>query len=232
MYITRKCEAGISSDDMLYPIHNTEIISEEQKSGVGFIMTLFLLEKYLERNGKTKEVDIVYVYREILEKLQSEKVNQYVNKFQSAFKKYIHICRKNEGQKKKIMKNCIAEFCKNGIVADKIIIDSPSYAAEKIASWMETEDSTVLVNLEAKDFSHSLAFVRKGEYVYYMDMGSKVEGVLIHRKKVVGCITLTEYIRSRICSYCWQDRHIYITSVICSRMKYQTFLNREPDEAG
>ena len=52
MYITRKCEAGISSDDMLYPLQNTEIISEEQKSGMGFIMTLYLLEKYLEKDGK------------------------------------------------------------------------------------------------------------------------------------------------------------------------------------
>ncbi|MGN0246160.1 MAG: hypothetical protein ACI4DK_09385 [Lachnospiraceae bacterium] len=221
MYITRKCEAGISSDDMLYPIQNTEIISEEQKSGMGFIMTLYLLEKYLEKDGKKEEVDIVYVYREILEELQSEKVSQCVKKFQSAFKKYIRICRKNEGQKKKIMKNCMEELCINEIAATKIIIDSPSYAAEKIASWMEAEDCAVLVNLEAKDFSHTLAFVRKGEYVYYMDIGSKIEGVLIHRKKVVGCITLTEYIRSRICSYYLQDRRIHITSVICSWMKYQ-----------
>lgn len=221
MYITRKCEAGISSDDMLYPIQNTEIFPEEQKSGMGFIMTLFLLKKYLKRNGRTEELDIVYVYREILEELRSEKVSQYVKKFQSAFKKYIRICRKNEGQKKKIMKNCMAEFCKDEIVADRIIIDSPSYAAEKIASWMEAEDCAILVSLEAKDFSHTLAFVRKGEYVYYMDIGSKIEGVLIHRKKVVGCITLTEYIRSRICNYHLQDRRIHITSVICSWMRYQ-----------
>lgn len=102
MYITRKCEAGISSDDMLYPLQNTEIISEEQKSGMGFIMTLYLLEKYLEKDGKKEEVDIVYVYREILEELQSEKVSQCVKKFRVHLKNISAYAGKMKGRRKKL----------------------------------------------------------------------------------------------------------------------------------
>ncbi len=102
MYITRKCEAGISSDDMLYPIQNTEIFTEEQKSGMGFIMTLFLLKKYLKRNGRTEELDIVYVYREILEELRSEKVSQYVKNFRVRLKNTSVYAGKMKDRRKKL----------------------------------------------------------------------------------------------------------------------------------